>query len=67
MRRKNHFAKLRGPGCYPIAQKNTSFNIPARKEQHQCFSSTASRFPNDAGASNVMRNPVVGPATYNQE
>ena len=64
MKRKNYFAKLRGPGCYPIAQKNTSFNVPARKEQHQCFSSTASRFPNEAGPNNVMRNPVVGPATY---
>ena len=64
MKRKTHFSKLRGPGSYPVAQKNTSFNVPPKKEQHQCFSSTASRFPTDAGSNNVARNQNVGPATY---
>lgn len=64
LKRKSHFASLRGPGTYPITQKHTSFNVPPRREQHQCFNSTASRFPNEAGTNNVMRNPNVGPATY---
>ena len=32
MKRKNHFNSLRGPGSYPITQKNTSFNIKPKKE-----------------------------------
>ena len=46
--RKDHFKGLRGPGQYPVAQKNTSFNVPIKDEQQQCFNSTAMRFPEHA-------------------
>ena len=62
--RKDHFSGLRGPGSYAVAQKNTSFNVPPKKEQHQCFNSTANRFPPPAASNNTKLNPVVGPGSY---
>ena len=62
--RKDHFKGLRGPGTYPVAQKNTSFNVPIKDEQQQCFNSTAMRFPERATSNNTKVNPVVGPGSY---
>lgn len=31
--KKEHFNGLRGPGAYPVAQKNTSFNKVPKPEQ----------------------------------
>lgn len=55
---------MRGPGAYPVAQKNTSFNKPPRIEQHQCFNSTANRFQQDAGSNSTKTNTIVGPGSY---
>ena len=60
--RKKHFAGLRGPGTYPIEAKATAFNKKPRAEQHQCFNSTANRFPPPLNTG--VRSTQLGPGTY---
>ena len=62
--RKKQTNSLRGPGAYPVPEKNTSFNVPSRREHHQFFNTTASRFPNEGVNSSMRVNPIVGPGTY---
>jgi hypothetical protein len=62
--RKKYYNSLRGPGTYPVDQRDTSFNILARQEQHQCFNSTSNRFGGD-GVNNAAEDEVMlGPGFY---
>lgn len=61
--RKKHYNGMRGPGTYPITTNDTSFNIPPKKEQHQCFNSTAFRFLEPTGSESTKASNV-GPGSY---
>ena len=52
----------RGPGHYPIQNKDTSFKNMTKREMMQFFNSTENRFGNEN--MNVTRNTQLGPGSY---
>ena len=64
MRRKKHFNSLRGPGAYIGNLRDISFNILAKKEQHQFFNSTTNRFAGDFIKKTAEDEAIRGPGSY---
>lgn len=62
--RKKHFNGLRGPGTYPVESRDTSFNVRPKREQLQCFNSTAVRFTEPAGSETTKAPTSLGPGAY---
>ena len=62
--RKNSYSGHRGPGTYSVNERDTSFDISAKREQHQCFNTTAIRFPDHILNETAKESAVVGPGSY---
>ena len=64
MNEKARIQTKRGPGAYPVQEKDTSFNPKSKKEQLQFFNSTQNRFGGEGAIGGSRNNDMVGPGSY---